>query len=206
MRSRDRGSLARTGTASAARTWISQRFDAPKWSRSCTRQRMGLVLLGRVATMRRLHCECDAVLSPMPNFPRSSAAYCSTSDPNLSASFKTSGFMPLPLSAMRIHGSPSLKRAVIFTSVASAEMQLSMRSATAVLKSCPVSRSVSESRRAEGTTSLTSPSPRELMQPLGSVSAGRSPPKTCSRRLPGNHRTSVIEADRRSARGRQARC
>lgn len=95
-----------------------------------------------LTAVNRRHCENDAVLRPRPNRPKSfgprflrgSVAPCRR------AAITSSPVIPRPLSAMTRTGALRLRSQKTLISVASAEMLLSIRSATAVSSEYPRSR------------------------------------------------------------------
>jgi len=85
------------------------------------------------ATVSLRHCEKEAVLSPMPKRPRSSAARASSGlfAPRVIAASSSESVMPFPSSRTEIRLSPPFQSKATRTSEAPAETPLSITSAKA---------------------------------------------------------------------------
>src|SRR5206468_2424734 len=105
----------------------------------------------RVTTVRHRPCDNDAVFKPKPYRPRSPDPYFRRL-PNLIASLRPLIVIPRPLPEMKTRDASPANSMTTFTSVASAVMLLSTRSAIAELKSYPMSRKESVRRAADGVT------------------------------------------------------
>ena len=139
----------------SSRNWTCHLPDSAMWSRF--HRAHAVVPLVRLTTVSTRHWENEAVFRPSPNLPRSDFGLSSRGFrlPNRIASRSPSSVNPTPSSRMPTLASVVSVLANMWIVSACAAMQLSTRSARAVLSEYPIARMLSMSGEGLGGISMT---------------------------------------------------